>query len=116
MTGFDVYNRCMALLGYTYQEGEYVVGKTLKARFPEIFNQILLDLKIEPTEDLSTDIPLNSKQKDALINGCAMLISLSEGDSDKNRLFTTLYNGKRASALSEKSFVEDAIPNVSGGN
>lgn len=115
MTGFDVYNRCMALLGYTYQEGEIVVGKTLKARFPEIFNQILLDLKIEPTEDLSVDISLDLKQMDALINGCAMLLSLSEGDVDKNKLFTALYNGKRSSALAEKSLIEDTIPNVSGG-
>ena len=29
MTGFDIYNKCMALLGYTYQEGEIITGKTV---------------------------------------------------------------------------------------
>ena len=115
MTGFDVYNRCMALLGYTYQEDEIITGKTLKARFPEILNQILLDLKIDTIDGLSTRIPLTSEQKDALINGCAMLLSLSEGDVDKNRIYTSIYNGKRAAALSEKCSVEDVMPTVSGG-
>ena len=112
MTGFDVYNRCMALLGYNYQEGEIIAGETLKARFPEILNQILLDLKLDICDDLSIEIPLNLKQADALVNGCAMLLSLSEGDAQKNQLFTSIYNGKRSAALSGKSLIEDVIPTV----
>lgn len=115
MTGFDVYNRCMALLGYTYKEDEIITGKTLKARFPEMLGQILLDLKIENVSDLSDDIPVTSKQIDAVVYGCAMLLSLSEGDADKNRIFTSLYNGKRITALSEKCLVEDTMPTTSGG-
>lgn len=112
MTGFDIYNKCMALLGYTYQEGEIITGKTLKARFPEILNQILNDLKMDSTDDLSAEILLDSKQKDALVNGCAMLLSFSEGDVEKNRIFTAIYNAKRAAALANTGSVKDVLPTV----
>ena len=39
-----------------------------------------------------------------------MLISLIEGDSSKNRIFTALYNAKRASSLKAKAIIADVMP------
>lgn len=115
MTGFDVYKRCLALLGYTSADEETIEGKTLISRMPEIINQIALDLRLEPQINLSSNIEAETEILDALCNGCAMLMALSEGDSAKNQLFATIYNSKRASALGGSYIKRDVLPSPFGG-
>lgn len=110
MTGFDIFKKCLALLGYSHHESETVAGESLLSRMPHILNQIALDLKITPIEDLSTKINVDGAVLDALCNGCAMLLALSEGDGAKNQIFTAIYNSKRASVLSESYTKSDVLP------
>lgn len=115
MTGFDVFKRCMVLLGYSPESNEVVDNKTLINRMPDIINQIALDLKIPQIFSLSEKININEAKIDALCCGCAMLLALTEGDSGKNQIFTAIYNAKRASVLSQKVKKEDVLPSVRSG-
>ena len=115
MTGFEIYKRCLALLGYTSSDDETVQSKTLLSRMPEIINQIALDLRLEPISSLSSKIDAEAEILDALCNGCAMLLALSEGDGGKNQLFATIYNSKRASALGGSYIKSDVLPSPFGG-
>lgn len=112
MTGFDVYKRCMALSGHTFSDDEVIADKVLIARIPEFINQIATDLKIENIENLSDEINASDIKIDALISGTAMLLALTEGDGDKNRIFTEIYNSKRSAALSESNRIADVFPGV----
>lgn len=115
MTGYDIYKRCMALMGYTESSGEVVIDHTLISRFTEFLNQIALDLKLPPVKNLSEKISASDAKADALCYGTAMLLSFSEGDMTKNQFFTNIYNSKRSSALSESSTISDVLPNVGSG-
>ena len=115
MTGNDIFKRCLALLGYTQAESEAVSCKALLNRMPEIIASICFDLKITPVFDLEGEITANDTQLDALCCGCTMLLALSEGEGGKHRLFTELYNARRAAALSEISTVKDCLPVTDGG-
>ncbi|MEE1238872.1 MAG: hypothetical protein UHO61_02985 [Acutalibacteraceae bacterium] len=116
MTGHDIYNRCMALLGYTAAENEAILGKTFLGRMPEIINQIAADLKLSGVETLDTEIDATAAKTDALCYGCTMLLALSENDGAKNQLFANIYNAKRSAALGHTATIEDVLPStVSGG-
>ena len=46
-----------------------------------------------------------------------MLMAFSEGDTGKDKLFTEIYNAKRAALLSKTDYVIDNLPvTESGGN
>lgn len=115
MTGNELYKRVLILLGYYGNETIKTDTDYLLKRVPDIMNQICLDLKIPPLQKLSDNINANAAKTDALCYGTAMLLTLVEGDGEKNELFTKMYNAKRATALSEKEMVEDKLPNVSYG-
>ena len=115
MTGFDIFRRCVVLLGYSNNAEETVSGKALLSRMPDIINQIALDLKIEPIVELSSKIDADKDVLDALCNGCTMLLALSEGDGAKNQLFATIYNAKRAAVLGGSYTKSDVMPTPSDG-
>ena len=103
MKAFDIYKRAMRLLGY----GDILNDEALRQRFEEqsaeLISQIAADLHIQEISSLSDEL-------EALACGTAMLISLIEGDSSKNRIFTALYNAKRASSLKAKAIIADVMP------
>ena len=115
MTGYDIYKRCMALMGYTTSNDEVISDHTLISRFTEIINQIALDLKLSPIQSLSDKISVNDAKTDALCYGAAMLLSFSEGDLTRNQFFTNIYNSKRNIALSEITSISDVLPSVGSG-
>lgn len=115
MTGYDIYKRCMALMGLTISDGEVISDHALISRFTEILNQIALDLKLPNISSLSEQITLTPAKADAVCYGAAMLLSFSEGDIAKNQFFTNIYNSKRNTALSEISNITDVIPGVDSG-
>ena len=45
-----------------------------------------------------------------------MLLAVSEGETEKNKLFAQIYNAKRAAVLCETQSVEDKLPSVSYGD
>ena len=115
MTGYDLYKRCMALMGYVTSSDEAISDHTLISRFTEIINQVALDLKIPPIGTLSEEISISEAKKDALCYGAAMVLSFSEGDMTKNQFFTKIYNSKRSIALSEVTKISDILPSVGSG-
>lgn len=115
MTGYDIYKRCMALMGYVASNDEVISDHTLISRFTEIINQIALDLKISPIKALADEISVNGAKTEALCYGAAMLLSFSEGDMTKNQFFTKIYNSKRNIALSEITNISDVLPSVGSG-
>jgi len=115
MTGNDIFKRSLSLLGYTPTEQESVSGKGLLLRMPEILNQILSDLGLCEVKDLSQNIEGTPLQIDAVCCGCTMLLALSDGDNTKNRIFTEIYNARRAAALSKTSGVKDTLPYTCDG-
>lgn len=112
MSGYDIYKKSLLRLGYN--DSNISDSKISMAK--ELINQILSDLRLEEINDISSEIKTSGSHLEAICCGLAMLLSLSEGDSAKNQIFTDLYNAKRASVLSEVSFIEDKLPiAMSGG-
>ncbi len=115
MTGNDVLDRVLNLLGYAYSHNIRADADKLLNRAPDIINQICLDLKIPQICRLSDKIAAGDKAIDALYYGTAMLMALVEGDSALSKVFSDIYNGKRSAALSSKDTVEDKLPTLGYG-
>ncbi len=116
MTGNDVFNRVLNLLGYLNSYTAKTDNQNLLKRAPEIINQICFDLKIPNIIRLSDKIEASDKALDALCYGVAMLLALVEGDGTKNKMFADIYNAKRAAALSCKDVIVDKLPKADYGS
>ncbi len=114
MNGYEIYDKAAIRLGYKGTGKNEVLDTRLVGRALEFVNQIALDLKLGSVNDLSEDINCSACLSEALCCGTAMLMSLSEGDTNKNVIFTALYNAKRAAALSKTAFIEDTLPIAEG--
>lgn len=109
MNGYELYNKVIARLGFKrFETGAKDSG--LLSRTLELINQICLDLNLKESKNLNENMQLTESEKEALICGVAMLFSLSEGDSEKNKIYTDLYNARRAALLSKTSQIEDVLP------
>lgn len=115
MTGYDIYKRASALLGYEIQNEDTAENQSFINRLPFLINQILAELKTKPIENLYDKIELAPKSQEAVCYGTAMLIALSESDGTKNQIFANIYNAKRASALSKTDKINDVLPSVGSG-
>lgn len=115
MTGYDVIKRAMHLLGYSGQEGDPSESNGTAVKGLEIIKQLSLDLKMDDVSSLSESLELSKAKEDALCYGMAMLLAITEGDTNKNQLFAEIYNAKRGAALNEISSVKDCLPKVTAG-
>lgn len=115
MTGYDIYKRVLALLGYLNAADVVVGEENLFKRSLDVINQICFDLNIETINSLSCKIEANEIKIDALCYGVAMILSLIEGDGAKNKLFAQIYNAKRSKALSKSDTVQDKLPKMNYG-
>lgn len=115
MTGYDIYNRVLNLSGKRHTVDDGFSEQIMLERMPDIIDQICFDLKIPAIKALENEINATEPQIDALCYGTAMLLSLSEGETEQNRLFTQIYNAKRAAVLSETQKIQDSLPTVSYG-
>lgn len=115
MTGYDVIKRAMSLLGYSSAEGDPAESELTALKGLEIIRQLLMDLRCGGISSLSDNLDISGAQEDALCYGTAMLLALTEGDTNKNRLFAEIYNAKRGTALAEMSSVKDCLPKVTVG-
>ena len=113
MTGYDVYKKACALLGYSLTES--VASDRRSKRMPDVLSQIGADLKVEIPESLSGEIVIEARKKEAFIYGAAMMLAVTENDSGHTRMFAELYNAKRASALCAKDSVTDTLPTAFDG-
>lgn len=109
MTGYDIYKKALVRLSYKDFENK------LSVKALEFINQICIDLKVPAVQSLSQNIEISADIAEVVCLGLMMLLSLSEGDSEKNIIYTNLYNAKRASVLSKIVYVEDVLPNTQNG-
>lgn len=109
MTGYDIYKKAILRLSYKDFENK------LSVKALEFINQICTDLKLPNIESLNRNINCSPDVIEAVCCGLTMLLALSEGDSEKNIIYTNLYNSKRASVLSKIVCVEDVLPKTQNG-
>lgn len=115
MTGFDILKKAAVLCGYAVGTDGAASQRSFEARGAELICRILADLKLKPVSGLSDALELTAAEADALCYGTAMLLTLTEGDTGKNGIFTDIYNSKRAAALASVSAVKDCLPTVYEG-
>ena len=114
MCGLDILNKAILLLGYN--KSAFSDNKNeFNARALDVINNICIDLGISTIKTLSCVIDADDRKLDTLGTGVAMLLSLLEGDTNKNIIFTGLYNAKRAICLKSSSVVKDVLPIDDGG-
>lgn len=110
MTGYDLYRKAMLRLGFVNNINEsFSEGQRLDSA-KEHINQIASDLNIDAIAQLGDEIKCSGIKSEALCCGVSMLIAFDEGDTIKNKLFTDIYNAKRATALSATDKVLDRLP------
>ncbi len=109
MTGYDVYKRACAILGFSdIEEGNTSVTNEAVTH---MINQICADLKIEEFSNLSQNASLNQKEAEALTYGCAMLLNIAIKDNGCASVYTGVYNAKRAAVLNSVDKRHDVLPN-----
>ena len=103
MTGYDIIKKASIRLGYDN------CSQTFNQRGLEYINQICSELKINNIISLSQNVTQDLEQVEVICCGVAMLISFVEGDTEKNKVYTNLYNAKRTALLSKINIIEDVL-------
>ena len=114
MNGYEIYDKAALRLGYKGTGNNGILDTRIMGRALEFINQIALDLKLKAVADLSENIDCSSETAEALCCGVAMLMSFCEGDTNKNAIFTAIYNAKRSALLSGKELIVDTLPTAEG--
>lgn len=106
MTGLDVLQKALLLLGYTDPSGhaDGRVSGAVTARGLGILNQLLADewyakndTPFTPLLSVGEVLSCDSRvAADVLPYGVAMLLAQGEGDGDNQNTFAAIYNQKRA--------------------
>lgn len=109
MTGYDIYKRVLTISGYLNTSEIALCDSVLLERTIDLMNLICLDLRIPQINSLDDKIKAEPVFIDAICYGTAMLLALSQSDSEKNKLFTQIYNSKRALALSCNEKIENKL-------
>lgn len=113
MTGFDVYESAMMLLGYIRADGTIAEDEGIKQRAVFAVNQIAADLCVKRrVANLTEELGVDNNFFEAMTYGVGMLLSLGEDDREKNEIFTRIYNAKRATLKSAGGRVQDRLPVV----
>jgi len=115
MNGYDIYKKAIARLGIDSGD-EITLDNTGFLHILECTNQILHDLKLNPVKELSEEIMHDASALEAICCGVTMLLALSEGETEKNQIFTAIYNAKRAALLGKTSHIEDTLPVSESGD
>ncbi|MBQ6829798.1 MAG: hypothetical protein IJO59_01590 [Clostridia bacterium] len=121
MTGNDILKQAYTLLNYTDHNGDIHAGNNanLSKRALAIVNQIYADLW-EPRRDGSVFEVLHHLHETLDLNehtamnimpyGVAMLLAQSDGDTDNQTLYASLYNQRRPSAVTQSNRIIDRLP------
>ena len=104
MTGYEILKKALLRLGIKND------NNALNLRAIEYINQISSDLRGNAIENLSDTLSTNGEFCEAVIVGLTMMFTLTVGDSAANKIYTDLYNAKRAKLLSAGDTVEDKLP------
>jgi len=120
MTGSEMLNHSLKLLGYSENNGNTHLTQVIKNRALPIINLVYAELsrnceqKFQPLESLSKEINLPEKAlNEVMPAGIAMYIANAEGDNAAEVFWASEYNAKRVT-LSRFGEIKDVLPNVWG--
>ena len=110
MTGYDVYESAMMLLGYVRADGSLSEDDGIKQRAVFAINAIAADIGLQKTiKNLTEELCAEKRFLDAMAYGVGMLLSLGEEDSEKNETFSKIYSAKRATLKSGSGKIKDLL-------
>ncbi len=120
MTGREILNKSLQLLGYTENNGNTHLTQITRNRALPTINLVYAELSrncgVEntPLNSLSEEINLPDRVLNEIMPcGVAMYIANAEGDINTQTFWAREYNAKRAT-LSRLEIVEDTLPKVWG--
>lgn len=114
MNGYELCEKAYIRLGFN-NKNTFSPHSSTSKRDLEFVNQILEDLRLNQLKELSCKVECSKEQAEAVCSGVAMLLSMCEGETEKNRLYTAVYNAKRAAVLGNVSKIEDTLPKAESG-
>lgn len=120
MTGQQMFDKAMTLLGYVGSHNEISGKNELLSRGLVFINQIYSDLHYAsyktdfiPLNNINGEINLPIRVlHDVMPYGVAMYLAQAEGDGDNQQMFSALYNQKRGSVKATSTNIVDSLPNV----
>ncbi len=111
MTGYDIYEKSMLLMGMGDNSGEITAGTAILPLALDAVNQIGFDLSgMPPKKNLFEEVTICDKALSAMPYGVGMMLSMSIGLARQNQLLSELYNAKRASVKADTSKIADRLP------
>ena len=118
MTGQQMFDKSMILLGYSGVHNEIAGKDELLTRGLAFINQIYSDLHYASNttdfillNNINDEINLPTRVLyDVMPYGVAMFLAQAEGDGDNNQIFAALYNQKRWSVKAPSKTIIDSMP------
>lgn len=117
MTGCEIYNNALSLLGYAENNGSNQLTQRVMNRAIPHINLIYGDLRRicgmdeKRIETLSEKMELPEKALDVCICGVAGYIAMSEGDDNAQAIWSAEYQSRRTT-LSQIGTIKDVLPTV----
>ncbi len=120
MTGSEILNKALRLLGYSESNGNAHLTQTVRNRALPIINLVYAELarnceqEFEPLESLNDELKLPDRAiNEVMPAGIATYIAQAEGDDAAQSFWGAEYNAKRVT-LSHFGEIKDVLPNVWG--
>lgn len=115
MTGNEILQRALALLGYAENNGNLQLTQRILQKALPLVNLVYGDIarmcgiKKERLESLSEEIELSDKAADVVTCGVAAYIAATEGDDSAQALWSAEYQSRRTT-LSRVTEINDVLP------
>lgn len=117
MTALEIYNKSLALLGYSDSNNNaQLTGRVMNRAIP-LFNIVYSDMRRicgmapKSIKSLGDEVELPENAVDVMVCGLASYIANSEGDDNMQAFWSAEYQGRRVT-LSTTYQIEDVLPNV----
>ena len=117
MTGLNVVNQALGLLGYAENDGNTQLTQRVMNSVLPSFNLVytdlcrICDLEIKRINNLSEEVELPDKALDILICGVASYIAGAEGDENMQYFWSGEYKARRTT-LTKITEYKDVLPTV----
>lgn len=115
MTGNEILQRALALLGYAENNGNLQLTQRILQKALPLVNLVygniarMCGIKKERLESLSEEIELSDKAADVFTCGVAAYIAGTEGDDSAQALWSAEYQSRRTT-LSRVTEINDVLP------
>ena len=115
MTGNDILQRALGLLGYAENNGNIQLTQRILQKSLPLVRLVYSDisrmcgLEKETIESLSDEFEISNKAADVFACGLASYIAATEGDDNAQAFWSAEYNSRRTT-LSKITEVKDELP------